>query len=422
MCPGEDLIDEKQSRSRRHRLAMAPSGPRSEFVVLDEIGGLLGLTLWERVRDAYLWASVEEDHRVGLFRARRSGTGTRLPDVVDVAPAIVEAIALLGFVSRYPERVTAGIVAQACNDVSTWAAETLRLETAVLFAETAAVAEPEVARHATVAGRLCRRVGNPSRASWWYLRGIGLGRRSKDWDSYVSGQLGYGMILFQFGNASEAKKHYIRGARRAEWAGMDGRAAEAHHDIMTIASDYGTLMEGITAARRALDLYPLSHRRIPYFGADVGYLFIQSAGFSSALPILDAARPRIPPNDRLLISGTTARSCAAVGNASRYDEALEAVLALGARAEDMAASAYAHAAEGARTLGRAALARELATTALRIGERRKEHTPTQHAIRILESLAGNAPSDADHPLAPTSGAQTLSRSLIERLSRIHRID
>jgi tetratricopeptide (TPR) repeat protein len=428
LCPLLCLADPRMSpdqreanpapkpRSRRHRLIPIPNGPRDEFVVLDESDGMLGLVLWERVRDAYLWASVSADDRAGLFHAGGEESRGRLSQLSG-APELTESLALLGFMARFPQMANSASVAQGCMEVAAWAEASARFETAVLYAEAAAIAAPDDPHPSLTAGRLCRRIGVLSRASWWYLRGIGVARRARDREGYISGQLGYGGVLFQMGYHTRAKYHYRRAAGRAVWAGIDTKAAEAYHDLLTVATELGALDDGISAATNALQFYPIFNPRVPFFGHDVGYLMIRSGFFTVALSILDAARPLIAPLNRLLIWGTTARCCAAVGQEARYNEALAEVFALASATEEMASAAYVHAAEGARTLHRPDLAGELAQRAREIAGRRGEHALERYANALLGADAGQAPIDSNRAPPEGSGVEQLAAAVIARLVR-----
>jgi hypothetical protein len=143
---------------------------------------------------------------------------------------------------------SAAEVGSACQTVSQWAEANDRKETQVHFAELAARADPENPALANAAGRVCREAG-----------------------------------LYD----------------RAELTGRRRLAAEAHHDLLTLAAERVNLAEVFEHAAATIELYPLNRPRMPYLAHDFAFVLIRNRLYSIALPLFESFLKVIPPHDLL---------------------------------------------------------------------------------------------------------------------------
>jgi hypothetical protein len=168
---------------------------------------------------------------------------------------------------------------------SQWAEANDRKETQVYFAELAARADPKT-RHSRMppVGSVVRQGCTTARK----LAGAGLSLcRDGARDDAVRALLGNGALMKERGRLAQARHWFLKGARRAGRPGRKRRAAEAHHDLLTLAAERGNLAEVIEHAAAAIELYPLNRPRMPYLAHDFAFVFIRNRLYSIALPLFE---------------------------------------------------------------------------------------------------------------------------------------
>ncbi len=220
---------------RRHTLTLPPPvlGWAREVEALEAAGTELGVVLWRVLRRVRAWAETVQEERAGLFEIDKREARERLGQGCVHAPELVEALGVFAQLIRAPERMEARQLADACHEVHAWAEERSLVKVAMLFAEAAAVAEPDDPGRANQAGLMCRRGGFDDRAASWYHRASGLAVRHKARQEIIRAQLGYGNLMKDLGDYDEARKYFERAAQRAISTGRERQAAEAHHDLLT---------------------------------------------------------------------------------------------------------------------------------------------------------------------------------------------
>src|SRR3954465_5659701 len=196
-----------------------PLQRRRESEILNELPNVLGLVLWQDVRHLHAWVEAAEAVRPQR-RARSEGRGA-LPDLYPGAasrfrpspkdfftpspppwvvakrrdaPAqcgeLAAALDELQAVAAAPASVGRAAVADACRQVVEWALAHEHTQTAIEFAEAAAVVAPEDPAMANLAGRVTRNAGEHGRAEVWFNRGIGYAREQNNKIELTRGHLG----------------------------------------------------------------------------------------------------------------------------------------------------------------------------------------------------------------------------------------
>ncbi len=127
--------------------------------------------------------------------------------------------------------------AEACHQVREWAEEHSLTDAAMLFAEAAAMVEPERAAHANIAGRLCRRSAHDERSRTWYQRAYRLAARARDRRRTDPGPARIRGLMYHLGNHAEARRYNEQAVGVARNYGRRAKAAEAKHDMLLIAAD-----------------------------------------------------------------------------------------------------------------------------------------------------------------------------------------
>jgi tetratricopeptide (TPR) repeat protein len=409
------------SRPGRLRTITLPPPPLNwlrELTALEAAGDELGIAFWRVLRKVHDWAQTPAEYRAGLFEIDKRAAQKRLGDVCSQAPSLVEAFGTFARLIRPPEQVEARQVAEACHQAREWAEEQSMLEAAMLFAEAAALAEPEVPGHANTAGRLCRRAAYDERSTTWYHRGFGLAVRTRERTETIRALLGYGGLMYHLGRHTDARRYYERAVRVAVHTGRHRQAAEAKHDMVLIAAEAGTYQEGERHARQALQYYPVHHPRIPYLVHDVAFLFIRNRLYSFALPLLRSVRQQISlPGEQALVLSSLARAAAGAGQISLFREAADEVLSLVESFGEHAAAALWNVAEGAWSCADWERAERLAQKAVEIARTRKESEPERGASALLVRVAIRELSqpEAEPPLG--NRIEQLSRGCLAKLNR-----
>jgi tetratricopeptide (TPR) repeat protein len=126
----------------------------------------------------------------------------------------------------------------------------------------------------------------------------------------------------QRGAFEMAENAFRRAFRSARRAGIRDVAAEALHDLYTIAVDTDRTTEAEELARRAFNAYPSAHPRLPALAHDVAVFWMLQGHHARALPILQAVLGTgLNLSDRLLVVSGIAR---AAGGAEDRDAFLSA--------------------------------------------------------------------------------------------------
>jgi tetratricopeptide (TPR) repeat protein len=294
------------------------------------------------------------------------------------------------------------------------------LQTALEFAEAAALADATSAAAASSAGRLARRAGEINRSAAWYRRAVRLARG--DHNAYIRAQLGYGGVMLQLGNHEQASVAFRRASRMAIKYGSRGLAAQANHELLVIACDAGTYQAGAAAAEKALERYPMRHPRLPDLAHDYAQLLIRAGYFRASLPILQEVLAIVRQHERVQVHGALARSAGAVGERDLFEESCAEVVRAVSLSEDHGAHALIQVAAGARSLGEWELAERLGGDALDIATRRREDSLAFLAAEMLREVDARSGGEQglalEAPLAVQLTVGAFMRKLAKRREHI----
>jgi tetratricopeptide (TPR) repeat protein len=379
---------------------------------------VLGVTLWQLVRDVVLWAQVHPGDRAGLFRPLSAAQAGRFALAAEEAPELAEPLRELALVVATPGRAEAARVAEACERVLVWAEKRGMRETALQFAEAAARVDLDTSLRSKLAGRLCRRVHDHPRATLWYRRAARLARRAENEAEFAFAQLGLGGIAHDQGKFDEAEHYFWKAIRAGLRQGRTSIAGAAHHDLLGVAVHSGRYHDAITHADKAITFYPSKHPRLPNLGLDIGFLWMKLSYYSSAIYLLDRVLPWFDlQSHRILVLAAIARSTAAVHDRIRFERSSAEVLRMVAAGNERSASSLYHLAEGARyfeqwdragSLGRSAL-----DEALRVGN--------QTVVQLARALLAELPSRTQGPddLVPEEGSVTdrITTKILKKLAK-----
>ncbi|HEX2092748.1 MAG TPA: tetratricopeptide repeat protein [Longimicrobiaceae bacterium] len=322
----------------------------------------------------------------------------RLGNACIHVPELVDAFGTFALFIRTPEAVGSFQLTEACRRVYEWAENRSHLEIAALFAEAAAIMDPQSPTQAYDAARLNRQTARFDGAAHWYERALGLAIRTKNRGAVINALLGYGNLMKDLGQFAKARTYYERVAQRALNTGRRRVAAEAHHSLLTLAAETGMFRAAIRHVRKALDYYPLHHPYIPYLVHDFAFVLVRHRFFALAIgPLLHLLSVIQRPHEQVLVYGTIARAAGGLRRRDQYADAAEAILRLVAEHQQYAASAMNGLAEAAWAFGEWDQAEVYAAAALTYAHMWQAGAEQGIAERLLDSLARReqAPTEMD---------------------------
>jgi tetratricopeptide (TPR) repeat protein len=395
--------------------------------VLDEMPGPLGVLLFQVARDVYLWAGTPPEEREGLFQPRAD---TALAEMLREADADVQlelAVMPLVRMADAPELAQEEQVAVACQHVARWADVNGHLETAIAFAQGAAVVLPTDAAASFAVGRLARRRAEYARAETWYRRAVALGRQSGDWASYSMAFGGLGNLYAQRGNLPVARRFHLRALRSARRHSLRALHGSALHDLFVLAAQMGQPDAAESLARQAFDMYGTDHPRLVFLAADVAYLWMERGRFAPALAVFQALVHHLRRHEDLITQANMVRAAAGAGERRLFEQTFEEVWDRVARTQNLenAAAVMLELARGATMLGEWERAERAAERAAQIARERAEGKVLLSAEAVLDQVRRNrgvrarAAAAAPPPEPETAArAQTFAQDLVRTLNAV----
>ena len=283
----------RRGRSVTRRWCLPPAITRDENESLDysdilsEFNGDVGLLLWMAARNVTLWASVEPEHRAGLFDAKGAQRLQEAFAGVKLDARVEMALMQLNVLLTDPDTIEPDTVELMCIDLSKWAEERMMLGSAIAFAQAAALAQPENPKPAVRVGQLALRSGTRSaRAETWVRRAIGLARRRKEWDSYTVAYITLADIYIERGKFAAASTFLTTARRAARRHGLLQMRGEALHRLLRIKMGQGELAEARQLSKLALRAYGRTHPGIPDLLLDTAELMTLTGAHLRSIALL----------------------------------------------------------------------------------------------------------------------------------------
>jgi tetratricopeptide (TPR) repeat protein len=392
-----------------------PPNRRCEGEILRELPDDLGMVLWQDLRHLCAWAEVAERTDGGAAtggeqpRARDFRRRTSLAGLFNASPPewvlakrraaaaacgeLAEALARFGSVTSAPLLVDRQSLAAACARVVEWALERELPQTAIEFAEAAALVDHRSPAMANLAGRVTRNAGETARAEIWFNRGITFSREQQDAIELTRGHLGYGILCQDQGRVRCAMRHFNVGARRARKAGLEWLAAEVQHDIMLLLTVRGRFADAEKHARLALRWYGKRHARLPLFAADVALLMVLERNYSLAARLARASLRHVSaPAARSVILALHARALAGAGSVNELDWLRRRVVRITTQSGEREAVALWHLGHAERLAGEWDASERSAARALEIAESRRDAETAALARHLLAAARERRPA------------------------------
>src|SRR5687768_14639452 len=358
--------------------------------ILREVGGEVGILLWQAYRNVMFWAAAEQGERGRLFSAEAGRK--RQADLAEarISDELSGPLSSVGEMLTAPDSTGGEAVAQACTGIARWAEQQGHLNTALAYTQAASVAAPRNARLALAVGQLARRRGEMARAETWFRHTVMISRQIGDWDSYSRAYIALGNMLVRRGNFPAAHRMHIKALRAARRKGLQQVQGMALHDLFVIADELGRDEQAEEYARQAFRAYGHNHPSVPLLGHDIAYFWMQRGYFAQALDVFQRLEGHVEDaRTRLLLASNIARAAAGTGNRELFRKAWTQVYRMTKDAEQqgIVANATLELALGAASLGEWDRAEQAAQEALDHAVRLGQAKVRFRAESLLESVA-----------------------------------
>jgi tetratricopeptide (TPR) repeat protein len=372
-----------------------PLARHREGEILAEVQNAAGLVLWQDVRHLRDWAESAPDVRTKLFNPPSRSVLAKRRDACACAGELIGPLELFASMKSNPPNVSASELGVACEHVVEWALSREHTQTAVEFAEAAALVDPTNPRFSVLAGRLTRNMNEFDRAEVWFKRGIGLAREQDNVVEQFWGHVGYGKLCKELGRIQDARKHLSRASRLAWKEGPPSLAASVQHDICALLMVRGKLSEAAERAQSALLWYPKSHPRLPLFAADVALMLVLGRRYAPAARLLRTVLRTAPqPTARTAILALAARAFAGAGEPEEAAVMRHRALKLLKKHPGMEAVARWHLADAHRLIGEWEAAQAEAHVAFSLAAARNDRETVRMTRILLRLIERRKPAPA----------------------------
>jgi hypothetical protein len=387
--------------------------------ILREVGGEVGVLLWQAYRNVMFWSMSDAADRGQLFSAD-AGTRRR-QEVADarVPQRLSGALESVAVMLESPETASGDAVAEACTAIGQWAEDEGYMNTALAYTQAAAVASPARARLALAVGQLARRRAELARAETWFRHTIMIGRQTGDWESYSRAYIALGNMLISRGNFPGAHRMHIKALRAARRKGMPEIQGMALHDLFVIADETGRDEQAEEYARQAFRAYGAMHVSVPALAHDIAYFWMQRGYFARALDVFQALEAHLSsPRERLVLLSNAARAAAGTGNRETFRKAWTQVFRLAKDPELQAVvpNALLELALGAASLNEWDRADQAASESLELATRAGYAKVRFRAEALLDSVRNGRAAQENIALKSSAKADALATEMVRSLS------
>ncbi|MBW3655888.1 MAG: hypothetical protein KY444_07255 [Gemmatimonadetes bacterium] len=267
------------------------------------------------------------------------------------------------------------------------------MQTAIEFAEAAALLDHRNPGMANLAGRVTRNAGESLRAETWFKRGIAFSREQDNPIELTRGHLGYGILCQNLGRVRCAMRHFNIGARKARKVGLEWLAAEVQHDMTLLLTIRGRFAEAEKHGRLALRWYGKRHARFPFFAADIALLMVLERNYAIAARLAKGVLRHVSdPASRSVVLALYARALAGAGAANELDWLRRRVLRITGQYREREAVAFWHLGHAERITGDWDAAERSATRALELSSARGDAETAALSAQLLAAVRERRPA------------------------------
>jgi tetratricopeptide (TPR) repeat protein len=353
------------------------------------------------------------------FSARRLQAWEEAVLLGGVDPEVQAPVAVLIGELVEPDRADVALVSRCCWCMAEWALDRHE-ETALAFAELAALSWPTNGRHALVLARLYRNSGYARKGEVWFRRASRLASAAADWEVAVLSTSGLGMLFWDQANFPRAKVLLERAQRVAQRHSLGPLEAEVLHNRLAVAITAGELEAAEGFARAAFERYPPDHHRIPALAYDIAYLWLSKGYAGQAFNTFHALLPHFPDGEpRIQVLCALARAAGMLVREGAFAWSAQAARDATARVEKSPtlAAALIDLALGAISLDRRREATEALERACQVARRMNQSDMLIKAEDALARLRQGRP-EVSFPEKAGSEREAFTRRLTGALERL----
>jgi tetratricopeptide (TPR) repeat protein len=321
-----------------------------------------------------------------------------------------------------PNKADVAMISWSCLVLNEWLLEIGAEETHLLFGEAAALAWPNHARYAWIAGKLFRRSGKLRQAEAWLKRALRVAVWNLDTETQNLALNSLGNLYAQEGRYQEGLRYLTRAHRHAVRERLSEREAAVVHDLFLLYSWLGEHSKAETLAAQALVLYGSDHEMLPKLAHDVAHLWNNQGKFSLALPVLRHLEPHFSaPEDRLRVLASEARAAGACLDHELFDHAFEEAFQIvqegGRNVEPVLPTTLVELGWGAASIGEWTRARTALQLGLDAASKHSEHDSAVQAELALEMVARH---ERIEQIRLVSSASTSSKTSADFVRTLHK--
>jgi tetratricopeptide (TPR) repeat protein len=280
----------------------------------------LSLLLWQCLQDVHLWSGTPPARRPSLFCSAAGKQRARLLQAAPLGDANARGAltVLSALIAGLPvEPPAASAVGHACRTVAAWAERHAHTETALAFAQAAALAMPTNATAAYEMGRLAGALGRTLRATTWLSRAVGVSRRAGDWRTYVECCRELGLVYERQGMLGLARQVLVTAAKMARRHAQIELRGAIYAALFRLAVEMGADDEAERFATGALKYLPRTAPEISEVWLGRARLRLKAGRAGHAAEAAGAlARSRLSPGLRVRALALQALASAENGAAS----------------------------------------------------------------------------------------------------------
>jgi tetratricopeptide (TPR) repeat protein len=386
--------------------------------ILREVGGEVGILLWQAYRNVMFWAAAEQGERGRLFSAEAGRKRQAELAEARISDELSGPLSSVGEMLTAPDSTGGEAVAQACTGIARWAEQQGHLNTALAYTQAASVASPRNARLALAVGKLARRRGEMARAETWFRHTVMISRQIGDWDSYSRAYIALGNMLVRRGNFPAAHRMHIKALRAARRKGLQQVQGMALHDLFVIATETGRPGHAEDYARQAYRAYGPTHPSVPALAHDVAYFWMNQGHFARALPIFENVLPHFSdPSVRFVVQAHIARAAGGSGDRTAFRRYWTECIRIAKEpfARVVAADALTELALGASSLNEWDRAEQASSRAIEIAQETGDAKALIRSEAILEAARSGRRIEQAVQQGGTSGAETLAAQFVASL-------
>lgn len=239
------------------------------------------------------------------------------------AGPLTSPLALLaGYLAR-PDTAVPHRIAWVCACLMDWAALQGARRTAELFAQAAALADPQNPRFAWLAGRMLRAHGRLREAELWLIRSYRVSVWRKDFEAQGRSLSSLGNLHLNAGRIRAARRAHLRALKVAERHGLRELSGEVSHDLFTVEARSGNVETAEEFAAAAFRRYGREHPQLPVLVHDVAQFWTDEGFYRRALPVFEALlRTQQPSLRRLQTRAGALHAMGALGMKAPFERLL----------------------------------------------------------------------------------------------------